>query len=210
MRKLVKINHVSNLSDARYCAGMGADMLGFALVPDHPHYVNAATLHAITAWVSGVKIVGEINKACIPHTFFNDYVVNMIQITEYFSSHILDTTLQKSINTIQKIHISHATAAASLEETIFSHKKFTIDYFLITSDAPSDVQKNLQKQVATIAQSVPIIQSFNITADTIEDILALPIQGIALDGEKEMRAGYKSYEKMALILEKVMDYNQKY
>lgn len=54
LKTLVKVSRVNNLSNARYCAGMGVEMLGFdmdtMLIEQYSEIKN---------WVSGVKIVGE-------------------------------------------------------------------------------------------------------------------------------------------------------
>jgi phosphoribosylanthranilate isomerase len=40
LTKTVKISNVTNLSDARYCAGMGVEMLGFSIDEDSPNYIS--------------------------------------------------------------------------------------------------------------------------------------------------------------------------
>ena len=54
LKTLVKVSGVNNLSNARYCAGMGVDMLGFDM-----DSMQIEQFHEIKNWVSGVKIVGE-------------------------------------------------------------------------------------------------------------------------------------------------------
>ncbi len=54
----VIVNGVNNLSDARYCAGMGVDMIGFNLDESQPGFMPAADLQDIAGWVAGVKLVG--------------------------------------------------------------------------------------------------------------------------------------------------------
>ena len=59
LKTLVKISNVTNLSDARYCAGMGVDMLGFSMDADSPDYIEPKKFAEIRGWVAGVQIVGE-------------------------------------------------------------------------------------------------------------------------------------------------------
>ena len=49
------------MSDARYCSGMGVDLLGFALNQDKEDAVSAELILEISGWVSGVKFVGEFD-----------------------------------------------------------------------------------------------------------------------------------------------------
>ena len=60
LKTIVKVGSITNLSDARYCAGMGVEMLGFAFDPSHGYYLQAIQFNEIIKWVSGVTIVGEL------------------------------------------------------------------------------------------------------------------------------------------------------
>ena len=60
LRTLVKISSVNNLSDARYAAGMGVELMGFNLDESSGNIVAPEQFRAITGWISGVKLVGEI------------------------------------------------------------------------------------------------------------------------------------------------------
>ena len=54
----VKICGITNLADARYCAGAGADYLGFIQSEASPRYVEPNMARQIIEWVAGVKTVG--------------------------------------------------------------------------------------------------------------------------------------------------------
>jgi phosphoribosylanthranilate isomerase len=58
----VLVRGINNLSDARYCAGMGADGLIFTLDPGLPGAVDAATVKELAGWVAGVDIIGEFGN----------------------------------------------------------------------------------------------------------------------------------------------------
>lgn len=55
----VLVRGINNLSDARYCAGMGAQGLIFTLDATLPGAVDAATARELAGWVAGVDIIGE-------------------------------------------------------------------------------------------------------------------------------------------------------
>jgi phosphoribosylanthranilate isomerase len=61
----VKVGNVDNLSDARYCAGMGVDLLGFNLDPTHPGFIGAGHFKNLVEWVSGVRLVAEFHSASV-------------------------------------------------------------------------------------------------------------------------------------------------
>jgi len=59
----VKICGITNLADARYCAGAGADYLGFLQSDASPRYVEPEAARQIIEWVAGVKTVGVFVNA---------------------------------------------------------------------------------------------------------------------------------------------------
>src|SRR6187402_1005196 len=60
LKTFVKVGSITNLSDARYCAGMGADLLGFRVVEGHESYISPKQFQEIRGWVTGPKVVAEI------------------------------------------------------------------------------------------------------------------------------------------------------
>ena len=81
---LVKISNVTNLSDARYCAGMGVDMLGFSMDEFSPDYVDPSRFTAIRNWVVGVQIVGETTETDLARIgeLIATYQPDLLQIEE--------------------------------------------------------------------------------------------------------------------------------
>ena len=69
----VLVRGINNLSDARYCAGMGADGLIFTLDPSLPGAVDVATVKELAGWVAGVELIGEFG-ASIPVSEINRLV----------------------------------------------------------------------------------------------------------------------------------------
>jgi phosphoribosylanthranilate isomerase len=62
----VLVRGINNLSDARYCAGMGAQGLIFTLDPTLPGAVDAATVKELAGWVAGVDLIGEFGHVAGP------------------------------------------------------------------------------------------------------------------------------------------------
>lgn len=57
----VMVRGINNLSDARYCAGMGADSLTFRLDPAFPDALTPETVQELSSWVAGVQLIGEFD-----------------------------------------------------------------------------------------------------------------------------------------------------
>ena len=60
------IRGINNLSDARYCAGMGADKLTFVLDPGLPGFLDPKTVQELAGWVAGVELIGEFDRLGAP------------------------------------------------------------------------------------------------------------------------------------------------
>ena len=60
------IRGINNLSDARYCAGMGADKLTFVLDPALPGALDSRTVKELAGWVAGVELIGEFDQLSAP------------------------------------------------------------------------------------------------------------------------------------------------
>ncbi len=65
LRTRVKAAAVANLTDARYFAALGVDLLGFALEPGATGFVDATTVTAIRDWVEGPQFVGEFGHSTV-------------------------------------------------------------------------------------------------------------------------------------------------
>lgn len=59
LKTFVKAASITNLTDARYCAGMGVDLLGFPAVETMSDYLKPAAFQEIRGWVTGPGIVAE-------------------------------------------------------------------------------------------------------------------------------------------------------
>ncbi|TGD80354.1 hypothetical protein [Hymenobacter wooponensis] len=65
----VMVRCINNLSDARYCAGMGADCLTFRLDPAWSDHLTPEAVQELGGWVSGVQLIGEFDT--LPVTEIN-------------------------------------------------------------------------------------------------------------------------------------------
>jgi hypothetical protein len=59
---LLKVNHIVELQDARYCAAAGVDFISFALDRDSWHHLSVAQVQEILGWLSGPKPVLDFGR----------------------------------------------------------------------------------------------------------------------------------------------------
>jgi phosphoribosylanthranilate isomerase len=62
----ILIRGINNLSDARYCAGMGADKLSFVLDPTLPGHLAPGVVKELAGWIAGVELIGEFGELSAP------------------------------------------------------------------------------------------------------------------------------------------------
>ncbi len=197
LRTFVKISGVTNLSDARYCAAMGVDMLGFAIDPLLPGYVEPDQFRAITEWVAGVALTGETTAlAENPPPGKMAYAVAWLQ-----ASHADWPALRKlgwklicqvawtENDTFRDFQARYAATAPH------------VDYFLLESDM-AQLTGEVKYHLRQVAEQYPVLLGFGISKDTILTVLSeMPLTGIALRGGHETRPGQRDFGSLAEILE---------
>lgn len=201
LKTLVKISNVTNLSDARYCAGMGVDMLGFSMDADSPNYIEAKPFAEIRAWVAGVQIVGETTSddPDIIEQLLEAYQPDLLQINEAALLPYVGT-FGKPL--ILQVDLSHLT----LDEldTLFQTSSAGADYILLESKASLHFDDDLKSLLQRLAARYPVLLGTGISVANIHRLLAeLPVQGIALSGGNEEQPGNKEFGELMDILEAI-------
>lgn len=177
----VKISSVNNLSDARYCAGMEVDQLGFIIEEGQEGAISAEDFKEITDWLSGVEFIGELSTIA---TTLAQYKIDGIQIQ---SADQVEAALATGLNVV---YTTDTTADANQVLTNFPK----LSYVLLENDSIEEL-----KQLDNPEQVV-ITNGFN--ADNVKSIVEEHnLKGIAMKGGDEIRPGYKNFDELADILE---------
>ncbi|WP_028982137.1 hypothetical protein [Sporocytophaga myxococcoides] len=200
LKTLVKVSEVNNLSDARYCAGMGVELVGFPLDENHPKFIELSSIREIVNWISGVKVVGE---------FTGDNVYNMNYLAE-----------QLNLDFIQLNHLIHPEFLPGLKkpvilkvdfnndepsETIEVLKKYEnkVAYFLLENNTEPELNY-LKDVLGEICQKFPVILGFGIQQSALPLIIdTINPSGIALKGGEEIKPGLKDFSELSEILEEL-------
>jgi phosphoribosylanthranilate isomerase len=183
LKTVVKVGNISNLSDARYCSGMGVDMLGFCVIEGRPNYISPKLFQEIRGWISGPKVVAEIYGLASPEQL-QDIIRNYAP--DYFELSALEYHL----------HISNLSLPCIVDTTYAEADKLKseskgIAYFLV-----NDI--NLLSDYSQAA-----LLKIDSNTDLLIRIEHPSIAGIALNGTPELRPGYKDYSALADILEQL-------
>lgn len=188
----VKVGPINNLSDARYCAGMGVDMLGFS-VGGAADAIDPKKYQEITSWVSGPDFVAEWSGSGVPENFallLQSYNAPMVQV---------DVTLLKNIPPLDaKLIIAlPLNAWPSVRPELISHRSRIA--FVLLSDVNSHFDG---PAVADVCKEFSVLLS-NVGVSELESISSLPIAGISLRGTAESRPGVTDYSNLEEIFERL-------
>ena len=199
LKTFVKIGDISNLSDARYCAGMGVDILGFRIDPQDPARVTPDKFKSITEWVSGVDLAGEFYASSLSEIRESaaGYALDYLQVNQWdYPEALADLELP----VIMETTIDENTDVQSLAAQMAYHKPW-VAFYIISSSSEASCQKFLN-EIASEEPGVPIILGCGITEENANELVEKAfVKGIALKGSEEIKPGYKDYEELAGILE---------
>ena len=117
LKTFVKISNVTNLSDARYCAGMGVDLIGFSIDPDSDFYVSPEKAVEIAEWLAGVEFVAEFYGTDVNNlkSRIADYPISYV---EYSRPELTYEILALGYSTIFKVSVPDDFKEPELSETI--------------------------------------------------------------------------------------------
>ena len=193
LKTFVKVGSITNLSDARYCAGMGVDMLGFCLDQSSEDYLDVDSYKEIVGWVSGPKFVGEFESSD------EDYILKMSEELKFDFLQVTDLALANALahdnQVILKIELS--MGQEDQLKSALSDLNDSVKYVLIESAEALD-----NDVIDSLAEIYPILRGFQLQADSIVDeITNANLKGVALKGSTEEKPGFKDYDELADILE---------
>lgn len=195
LRCTIKVSSITNLSDARYAAGMGVEMLGFSVQEHKENFISAETYQEITSWISGADFVLEIAQ-CSSLQELQDilekYPCNALEIED---EHLLATLIQNAefsedlpVKLLWKVK----------NKDFFSQNaelwRKWVHYFVFSKTDINFCQK--------FAEKYPIFLEGDFSAVEVEKILSeTAIKGFSLKGSSEIAPGLKDFDHLAEVLE---------
>jgi phosphoribosylanthranilate isomerase len=193
----VKINQINNLSDARYCAGMGVQLLGFNLQPGHLQAIDTHLYQAIRGWLAGVAYVAEMGYSSIEQiaAVHNELLPDYIETEDY--NLLPELTAEYSV--IFKTSLTNFIQM-DLERKVKALKKMPEYVHLVAST--QDLDQYAVAKIASWRYVFPVLLEYQFTPDNIHSILAsTQAKGIVLTGGNEEAPGLKNFDDLSLILE---------
>ncbi|WMJ74325.1 hypothetical protein RCC89_14290 [Cytophagaceae bacterium ABcell3] len=196
LKTSVLVRAVNNLSDARYCAGMGVDMLGFSIDPNLQSHTELKKVKDIAGWVAGVKLVAEVGD-------LSEKNLQLIKDTD--PELILTESLEYTPKTDLPILLKVAFDSGSPESTeakLQQHNDMVSGYVLENDDIENLLlYKDMLKKWCS---AYNIFIGTGLTNENIVEVLEeINPTGISLKGGEEIRPGYKTFDELADILETI-------
>lgn len=185
LKAKVKVGNITNLSDARYCAGMGVDMLGFAVIAGSAFHLEHTLYQEIRGWISGPSYVAQLEGLKDAHS--------LAEIVEQYQPDYLEVDLQT-------LEIIKQVASLPLIVKIGAHGFSTEEKLISVRKRIAFVEV---ERIEDIVAGFPhIITTAN--PDLVDTYLRhADLSGISLSGSDEVRPGFKDYEALSEILEKL-------
>lgn len=192
LKTLVKVGNITNLSDARYCAGMGVEMLGFNVVEGTRGYISPASFQEIRGWLSGPAVVAELYSATINSlaSVLENYHPDYFELGVHELPLIPETSTTPIILSVD----ANSFIAHQPEITRWKHRI----RFLVISH--SDYINNV---TSFLKGDFDILVAVNNESDVTNVTEDPGIKGIVLLGGQEIRPGLKDFDSLATVLERL-------
>lgn len=186
LKTKVKVGNITNLSDARYGAGMGVDWLGFRI-----DSIDSKVFQDITGWVTGPAFVLELGDQPAPLSTISAYPTDWLELPPSQLS-IIDQLTDRSI----LIRLAMKDWQQYSNELIALKERIT---YLIFDEGTGDdaVNQNILQKASNYFQ---ILIGFNVSVDTIANQWNM-VAGFNLQGSEELKPGLKEYQSLADVLE---------
>lgn len=198
LRTFVKISSITNLSDARYCAGMYVNLIGFALEEKSEKYVSPSQFEEITGWVSGLEFVGEFDH--LPAEDVLEILKSYPSAT-WVEHDRIDELIKIKKAGYQVIYKMDLPEVKHMEKDVSNLLKNEGILFHITSN-DDPLTESDKEVISLLTETCDVILGAGLSSENVIELIdELHLKGIALEGGDEIKPGLKDFDELADILE---------
>lgn len=195
----LKVCGITELEDARYLAGAGANYLGFVQHEDSPRYAPPSLAGDIIEWVHGPTPVGVFvnDGADTINAAVEEAGFELAQLHGQEPPHVVE---QVNCPVIKAIHVRHDASSDQLR-TLFERYEEVAEYFLLdTHDASvwGGTGESFNWRVARdLSAEYSIFLAGGIDADNVRRAVeTMRPSAVDLSSSLEEVPGEKSFEKI--------------
>lgn len=202
LKTFVIVNDISNLSDARYCAGMGVNVLGFRFDSSEQEQ-SFQNFNEISSWIAGVPFSGIFD---LENGYFIQEVAQQTSLDfwQVRDPEVLESLQHTDNRKILEVVIDESTTAESFTQMIDTYSDM-VTYFVI-SNTDQTLNEHAFDWIRQNAEKHKLLIDFGFDADNVlENIETLGVAGICMKGSAEERPGFKDYGEIMDVLEALED-----
>lgn len=194
LKTFVKISSITNLSDARYCAGMMVDVLGFNIDQTSQECISKEEFTEITEWVAGVQFAGEFHSANADQIkdALKDFPIDYIEIANL---ELVEKVQLLGKPIIFRLTINDEHDLDSLKSNL-SYLDELASFVIIKSNNPM-LHDQIDAQIGYYNGNLTLLKGYGIQPSPI--IHKFP--GLEMEATKEDRPGFKDYGEIMDVLE---------
>ncbi|MEP1095776.1 MAG: hypothetical protein ABJG78_11745 [Cyclobacteriaceae bacterium] len=194
LKTFVKISNVSSLSDARYCAGMGVDILGFNIDPTSSAQIDPSDYKEITDWVAGVEFAGEFDLASADEikSTMKDYPIHYVQVTNL---DVVEAVGLLGVPIIFKAQVDSDEDLSRLSTTL-SYLDELASIVIVKSENPA-MEEKLDEAITFYNGNVKLVMGYQVRPS--DSIHKFP--GVEMEATREEKPGFKDYGEIMDVLE---------
>ena len=195
LKTFVKVGSITNLSDARFCAGFGVDLLGFDINPDSENYISIEEANEIMGWVAGPTFVAELGHMAAADAL-KLQAENKFPFVQVDNLAVADELKTNGFEVILQVNVSHESDVEQLTQAIGGEYA----YIIVSCQAPELIPA-IEEELASGSET-PLIKNYDVELSQLDHIIQVqPFTGIELKGSQEEKPGFKEYDELADILE---------
>ena len=187
----ILIRGINNLSDARYCAGMGADKLTFILDPALPGHLDTKTVKELAGWIAGVELIGEFDQ-------LSSFDINAIA-----AECALDAVLLRSPRSAEELAeiAPPVFVELTLESAILAQPLPTSPVGLVV-ELPETISAETIAALRNIANQRPLWLGPGLHPDRARDLSSqLPLAGLTFPSGDEVKPGLRDFDQLEAVFE---------
>ncbi|HTF22098.1 MAG TPA: hypothetical protein VK658_28650 [Chryseolinea sp.] len=181
LKTLVKVGSLTNLSDARYCAGMDVQLLGVQAVTGLPNYLSPARFQEIRGWIAGPSIVAEVHGVQSIQEI--ESIIEAYR-PDYLELGIAELLLAETVSLPVIVRVKPGES--------FDHVRVAPAYALVDAGDTRSFEVPRIVRVSSLEDAKRVLDDSGVS-------------GMALQGSDELSPGLKTYDTLAPILEMLED-----
>jgi len=181
---------IANLTDARYFAAWGVDMMCYTIDEGAEGSMTIAQVKEIVDWVEGPATGIKMTGLTIPDTF-SDIGVKV-------SAAILGPFIDRADLPSKDVDMYRICTLTDISQDT--------NKLILTLDTPvSKLSREQEEMIDTLTDSREVYIDGSFGAADLDKIRSLGAVGIVLKGGEEEKVGFKSFDELDEVLEAIFD-----